>query len=108
MLERKREPNMVQEISDCLTSAWHRRDETLFEHALGRVIASDIAVADALKLIGGWREAIAELEDFCHESVRLKNMMAALDQIDAWKELALASRGQLPLEAEHDRADESP
>lgn len=32
--------------------------------------------------LGGWREAVSELEDFCHEPVRLKNMMAALDQID--------------------------
>lgn len=32
--------------------------------------------------LGGWREAVAELEDHCSEPVRLKNMTAALDQID--------------------------
>jgi len=34
------------------------------------------------QLLGGWREAIVELEDFCSERVRLKNMLAAADQID--------------------------
>lgn len=37
----------------------------------------------SLANLGGWREAIAETEDFCHDPVRLKNMQAALDQIDA-------------------------
>lgn len=36
----------------------------------------------AVYLAGGWREAIVELEDWCHEPVRLKNMIAAADQID--------------------------
>jgi hypothetical protein len=45
-----------------------------------------------LKNLGGWREAIAELEDFCHEPVRLKNMTAALNQID---ELSKLLRGEV-------------
>jgi hypothetical protein len=40
------------------------------------------ALKDVAQLIGGWREAIAELEDFCSEPVRLKNMIAALNQCD--------------------------
>lgn len=43
---------------------------------------------DALSLVDGWREAIAELEDYCGEPTRLKNMIAALDQIDIWKHKA--------------------
>jgi hypothetical protein len=39
-------------------------------------------LTEVFRLLPGWREAIAELEDFCGESVRLKNMIAALDQID--------------------------
>lgn len=45
-------------------------------------------VIDVLELKGGWREAITELEDFCSEPVRLKNMMAAADQIDDWSKRA--------------------
>ena len=50
---------------------------------------------DALKrcvqLIGGWREAIAELEDFCSEPVRLRNMIVAVDQIDELKPKMVAA-----------------
>lgn len=35
--------------------------------------------------LGAWREAIFELEDFCSEPVRIKNMVAAADRIDHWK-----------------------
>lgn len=38
-------------------------------------------------LLGGWREAIVELEDWCSEPVRLKNMIAAVDQIDDVRKL---------------------
>ena len=41
-------------------------------------------LGEVLQLKGGWREAIVELEDWCHEPVRLKNMTAAADQLDAW------------------------
>jgi hypothetical protein len=40
------------------------------------------SLEDIFHLMPAWREAIAELEDFCSEPVRLKNMVAALDQID--------------------------
>ena len=43
------------------------------------------ALEGGLRLLGGWREAVTELEDFCSEPVRLKNMMAAADQMDHWK-----------------------
>ena len=43
---------------------------------------------DIFHLMPGWREAVTELEDFCSEPVRLKNMMAAADQIDNCKERA--------------------
>ena len=42
----------------------------------------------ALQLSGGWREAVVELEDFCSEPVRLKNMIAAANQIDDWRKEA--------------------
>src|ERR1700744_1097907 len=42
------------------------------------------ALTVALHLIGGWREAIAILEDHTSDLVKLKNMTAALDQIDEW------------------------
>jgi hypothetical protein len=50
----------------------------------------------AVQLSGGWREAIVELEDFCSEPVRLKNMIAAADQLDEWAANAKAalSRGE--------------
>lgn len=32
--------------------------------------------------LGGWREAIGLLEDHCSNPVKLKNMIAAIDQID--------------------------
>lgn len=40
------------------------------------------ALREVSNYLGGWREMIAELEDFCSEPVRLKAMVAALDQID--------------------------
>lgn len=46
------------------------------------------ALKYGLGLQGGWREAIVELEDWCHEPVRLKNMLAAADQLDRWAALA--------------------
>jgi hypothetical protein len=44
-----------------------------------------------VQLAPGWREAIVELEDFCSERVRLRNMMAAADQIDEWLPQAKAA-----------------
>jgi len=41
-------------------------------------------VERAVQLSGGWREAIVELEDHCSERVRLRNMLAAADQLDEW------------------------
>jgi hypothetical protein len=49
------------------------------------------ALKDGLSLAGGWREAIVELEDWCHERVRLKNMLAAADQLDRWAAAARAA-----------------
>lgn len=49
------------------------------------------ALKDGLSLSGGWREAIVELEDWCHERVRLKNMLAAADQLDRWSDAARAA-----------------
>lgn len=44
-----------------------------------------LAAAKAgLAFAGGWREAITELGDWCSEPVRLKNMLAAADQLDEW------------------------
>jgi len=43
---------------------------------------------DIYHLLPGWREAVAELEDFCSEPVRLKNMLAALNQMDDCKAAA--------------------
>lgn len=42
------------------------------------------ALHEAIALAGGWREAICELEDWCSEMVRLKNMLAARDGLDRW------------------------
>ncbi len=57
-----------------------------------RLRASHDALRDVVKrglsLKGGWREAIVELEDWCHERVRLKNMLAAADQLDDWADTA--------------------
>lgn len=49
---------------------------------------------EALRLKGGWREAIVELEDHCSEPVRLKNMIAAADQLDDWAARAQAALSQ--------------
>lgn len=49
------------------------------------------ALQEGLHLKGGWREAIVELEDHCSEPVRLKNMLAAADQLDAWAAKARAA-----------------
>lgn len=48
-------------------------------------------IRSALELKGGWREAIVELEDFCSEPVRLKNMVKAADQLDGWEKKARAA-----------------
>lgn len=45
-------------------------------------------IKSALALKGGWREAIVELEDHCADPVRLKNMLAAADQLDEWSKEA--------------------
>ena len=42
------------------------------------------ACEDGLQLSGGWREAIASMEVF-GDPVRLKNMTAALNQLDEWR-----------------------
>lgn len=49
----------------------------------------------ALKLKGGWREAIVELEDHCSEPVRLNNMLVAADQLDDWATCARATVAQI-------------
>jgi hypothetical protein len=49
------------------------------------------ALKDGLSLKGGWREAIVELEDHCSERVRLRNMVAAADQLDRWADTARAA-----------------
>ncbi len=41
--------------------------------------------------VGGWREMVAELENYCSEPVRLKAMTAVLDQMDEWKKTAQAA-----------------
>ncbi len=46
---------------------------------------------EALAEAPGWREAVVELEDHCSEPVRLKNMLAAADQIDRFKAAARAA-----------------
>ena len=48
-------------------------------------------ILHGLQLSGGWREAIVELEDHCSEPVRLKNMLAAADGLDAWRKEAYAA-----------------
>lgn len=55
-------------------------------------------IRHALAECGGWREAITELEDFCSEPVRLKNMTAAADQLDAWRKRAMVLLKQLGYE----------
>jgi hypothetical protein len=53
------------------------------------------ALERGLSLAGGWREAITLLEDYCAGSplgaVRLKNMVAAADQLDDWAQQARAA-----------------
>lgn len=49
------------------------------------------ALEKGLALKGGWREAIVELEDHCSEPVRLRNMLAAADQLDDWAKEARAA-----------------
>jgi hypothetical protein len=64
--------------------------------ALARTAALEEALREALSLAGGWREAITELEDFCSESVRLKNMTAAAEQLDNWVKRARALLPRTP------------
>lgn len=53
-------------------------------------LLSEILIA-GLQFKGGWREAIVELEDFCGEEVRIRNMVAAADQLDEWAARARAA-----------------
>ena len=53
------------------------------------------SIKTALRLKGGWREAIVELEDFCSEPVRLQNMLCAADQLDEWATKARAILSKL-------------
>lgn len=55
-----------------------------------RIEALEAIIGEALRFKGGWREAIVELEDHCSDPVRLKNMLAAADQLDAWATKARA------------------
>jgi hypothetical protein len=65
------------------------------QEANARLIAAApdlLAAAEhGLSLAGGWREAIGEIEDWCSEPVRLKNMLAAIHQIDGWAAQARAA-----------------
>jgi hypothetical protein len=49
------------------------------------------ALTEVESLIGGWREMVAELEDFCSEPVRLSAMIAALNQIDRCRPMIRAA-----------------
>ena len=64
-------------------------------NAYPRLIA---LLTEALQLKGGWREAIALTEDLTANPVYLKNMMAAIDQIDEWSKFARAALA----EADHE------
>ena len=59
--------------------------------ALSRSRRMEEVLRNGLQLKGGWREAIVELEDHCSEPVRLKNMVAAADQLDEWATQARAA-----------------
>jgi hypothetical protein len=80
---------MIYEIPEDLNAQFEasKLDTTMHVGSDIRILISRIARDEAiLKRIGflleGWREAVVELEDFCSEPVRLKNMLAAADQID--------------------------
>lgn len=52
--------------------------------------APDLAavVREGLELKGGWREAIAVIEDYTGDRAVLRNMVAAVDQLDEWAKKA--------------------
>lgn len=83
-----------EEVGD--TNTWS--DETvrqcidgMHRHITQEAAGLLAAAENGLALAGGWQEAITELEDWCSEPVRLKNMVAAADQLDNWvKELRAA------------------
>ncbi len=66
----------------------HKTDEQVLTKQRDDLLA---LIKLALSLKGGWREAIVELEDHCSEPVRLRNMLAAADQLDAWATTARAA-----------------
>lgn len=78
--ELRRQNNQLLELNNALRARVASKDTRLRQ-----------ALTDGLALSGGWREAIIELQDFCPEPVRLKNMMAATDQLDEWCERARAA-----------------
>lgn len=71
-----------------LPARWESQDNVNLIAAAPDLLA---VVIDGLFLKGGWREAIVELEDWCSEPVRLKNMLAAADQLDRWAQDARAA-----------------
>lgn len=66
------------------TKSWKAAIQWLQTSAGTREADLEKCLGEAMSLKGGWREAITELEDFCSEPVRLKNMIAAADQLDEW------------------------
>ena len=79
----------LYDVPDDLKDQWElsKLDTTMHVGSDIRILIGRIARDEALlkrigHLLEGWREAVVELEDFCSEPVRLKNMVAAADQID--------------------------
>lgn len=60
----------TDEISAAYAVAEERRVRA--ENLLNRIAAQ----------LGGWREMVVELEDWCSDEARSKGMLAAADQID--------------------------
>ena len=76
------EPTWDDSVLYFETATRERYESDPFKPYQKRLSETDFLLRRVAQLLGGWREAIVELEDFCSDPVRLKNMLAAADQID--------------------------
>lgn len=62
------------------------QDEDKIEEMFQQVKDSSKIINELRPMLGGWREAISLTEDYCRDATVLKNMTAALNQIDDFKQ----------------------
>ena len=75
----------LNRIADGWDKFYENSETSKSLRSTGDIITKLVAALErGVQWKGAWREAIVELEDFCSEPVRLRNMIAAADALDDW------------------------